>query len=40
MAVGYGYAAQELPEIPLGPHDQRLDGVVTEQGVVDIRRKA
>jgi 5-formyltetrahydrofolate cyclo-ligase len=39
-AVGYGYAAQELPEIPLGPHDQRLDGVVTEQGAFEARRTA
>ncbi|MEO1723675.1 MAG: 5-formyltetrahydrofolate cyclo-ligase [Pseudomonadota bacterium] len=32
-AVGYAYAAQELPALPLEPTDQRLDLVVTEEGV-------
>ncbi|MEM9097681.1 MAG: 5-formyltetrahydrofolate cyclo-ligase [Pseudomonadota bacterium] len=33
-AVGFAYAAQQLPEIPREPTDQRLDAVVTEQGLI------
>jgi 5-formyltetrahydrofolate cyclo-ligase len=32
MAVGLAYAGQELAEVPMGPFDQRLDGVLTETG--------
>jgi 5-formyltetrahydrofolate cyclo-ligase len=32
LAVGLAYAGQELPELPAGPFDQPLDGVLTEQG--------
>lgn len=31
VAVGIGYAAQEWPEVPAGPYDQRLDWIVTER---------
>ncbi len=31
-ALGLAFAAQEVDELPAGPHDQRLDGVVTERG--------
>ncbi|HXP98345.1 MAG TPA: 5-formyltetrahydrofolate cyclo-ligase [Telmatospirillum sp.] len=30
LAVGIAYAAQEFPELPHEPHDQRLDWIVTE----------
>jgi 5-formyltetrahydrofolate cyclo-ligase len=30
--VGYAFAAQELDEVPLEPHDVPLDAVVTEAG--------
>lgn len=30
--VGLAYAGQEVAEIPTGPFDQRLDGVLTERG--------
>ncbi len=33
-AVGYAYAAQEVPEVPREPTDQPLDAVVTEDGVL------
>jgi 5-formyltetrahydrofolate cyclo-ligase len=33
LAVGFAFAAQEVPEVPIEPTDQRLDAVVTEQGV-------
>ena len=32
VAIGLGFAAQEVPEIMRGPHDQPLDAVLTEAG--------
>jgi len=36
LAIGVGYAAQAAERLPREPHDQRLDAVVTEEGVVEI----
>ena len=33
LAVGFAFAAQEVDEVPIDGFDQRLDAVVTEQGV-------
>ncbi|MDZ4311062.1 MAG: 5-formyltetrahydrofolate cyclo-ligase [Cypionkella sp.] len=33
LAVGFGFAAQELAEVPIDQFDQRLDMMVTEAGV-------
>ncbi len=33
LAVGFGFAAQEVDEVPIDRFDQRLDAVVTELGV-------
>jgi len=33
LAVGIAYAGQEVDEVGAGPHDQKLDWVVTERGV-------
>jgi 5-formyltetrahydrofolate cyclo-ligase len=33
-AVGLAYAAQEVAATPAGPHDQKLDAVLTDQGVI------
>lgn len=33
LAVGFAFAAQEVDEVPIDRFDQRLDAVVTEQGV-------
>ena len=33
-AVGFAFAAQQLPEVPDSAHDMRLDAVVTERGVL------
>jgi 5-formyltetrahydrofolate cyclo-ligase len=33
LAVGFGFAAQEVAEVPTDAFDQRLDAVVTEAGV-------
>ena len=34
LAVGFAYAAQQVPEVPTDPTDERLDAVVTEAGVI------
>lgn len=31
-AIGVAYACQEVPTVPTDPHDQSLDGVITEKG--------
>lgn len=33
-AIGFAFAGQEVPEVPLGPHDQFLDGIVTEKALL------
>ena len=33
LFVGVAHSIQELPELPLEPHDQFLDGILTEVGV-------
>ena len=33
FALGLAYAGQELERLPMGPYDQRLDAVLTEQGL-------
>src|SRR4051794_21665844 len=33
-AIGCAYACQEIPEVPAGPEDWRLDAVATEMGFV------
>jgi 5-formyltetrahydrofolate cyclo-ligase len=33
LAVGFGFAAQELDEVPIDQYDQPLDMMVTEVGV-------
>lgn len=30
-AIGVAYAAQEMSEVPRGPHDQPLDWIMTEE---------
>ncbi len=36
LAIGFAYAAQEADDLPLEPTDERLDLIVTEQGVVEV----
>ncbi|MEJ0047413.1 MAG: 5-formyltetrahydrofolate cyclo-ligase [Rhodospirillales bacterium] len=36
-AVGFGFAAQEVPAVPAGPHDRALPAIVTEGGRVALR---
>ena len=33
LAVGFAFAVQEVAEVPTEPTDQRLDAIVTEQGL-------
>lgn len=33
VAVGFAFAAQELPEVPTDEYDAKLDAIVTEQGL-------
>jgi len=34
FALGCAFASQEVPEVPMGPHDARLDAVATEREVI------
>jgi len=36
-AVGVAFAAQEVPKIPTTPRDERLDLVLTEREIIDLR---
>jgi 5-formyltetrahydrofolate cyclo-ligase len=36
-AVGIAFAAQEVAKIPITPRDERLDLVLTEREVIDLR---
>ncbi len=33
-AYGYAYSAQEADQVPIEPTDQKLDGIVTENGLI------
>jgi 5-formyltetrahydrofolate cyclo-ligase len=37
VAVGIAYAAQEVAEVPTTPRDARLDLVLTENEIIDVR---
>lgn len=36
IAIGFGYSAQEMPDLPLELTDQPLDLIVTETGIIDL----
>jgi 5-formyltetrahydrofolate cyclo-ligase len=38
FVVGFAYSGQELDAIPMEPHDQRLDAVLTEAGYMQVGR--
>lgn len=40
LSIGLAYAAQEVGEVPVEPHDQLLDAIVTENGVLRRRCRA
>ncbi|MBU2134644.1 MAG: 5-formyltetrahydrofolate cyclo-ligase [Alphaproteobacteria bacterium] len=35
--LGLAYAGQEVEDLPLEPHDQRLDAILTEAGLIEVR---
>jgi 5-formyltetrahydrofolate cyclo-ligase len=37
VAIGIGYAAQEVEQVPVTPRDERLDLVLTERETIDLR---
>jgi 5-formyltetrahydrofolate cyclo-ligase len=37
IAIGLAFAAQEVPAVPATPRDARLDLVLTEREVIDLR---
>jgi 5-formyltetrahydrofolate cyclo-ligase len=37
VAVGVAFAAQEVDEVPTTPRDVRLDLVLTEREIIDLR---
>jgi len=37
VAIGIAYAAQEIAEVPVTPRDARLDLVLTEHEIIDLR---
>jgi 5-formyltetrahydrofolate cyclo-ligase len=39
VAVGIAFAAQEIAEVPTSPRDARLDLVLTEHEIIDLRAK-
>jgi 5-formyltetrahydrofolate cyclo-ligase len=36
LAIGIGYAGQEVDAVPIGPHDQALDWIVTDREAIRI----
>lgn len=38
VAIGIGFAAQEIPQVPATERDERLDLVLTEREVIDFRQ--
>ena len=37
VAIGLGFAVQEISAVPATPHDERLDLVLTERELIDCR---
>jgi 5-formyltetrahydrofolate cyclo-ligase len=38
VRIGFAFSAQEVAEVPIDAFDQRLDAMVTEQGVREFSR--
>lgn len=38
FVLGLAYAGQEVEELPMEPHDQRLDAILTETGYIQVRK--
>jgi 5-formyltetrahydrofolate cyclo-ligase len=40
FVLGLAFAGQEVDEVPMGRHDQRLDAIVTETEFIEVAKKA
>lgn len=40
FVLGLAFAGQEVDAVPMGPHDQRLDAIVTETEFIEVAKKA
>ena len=38
VTVGVAFAVQEVPEVPVEPHDRALAAIVTERGIIQVER--
>jgi 5-formyltetrahydrofolate cyclo-ligase len=38
VAIGIAFAAQQIDAVPVTPRDARLDLVLTEREIIDLRR--
>jgi 5-formyltetrahydrofolate cyclo-ligase len=38
VVIGLAYAGQEVDRVPMQPHDQRLDAILTEKGYIAVRK--
>ncbi|HEY3947548.1 5-formyltetrahydrofolate cyclo-ligase [Phenylobacterium sp.] len=38
--LGLAFAGQEVDAVPMGPHDQRVDAIVTETEFIEVAKKA
>ena len=36
LVIGLAYAGQEVPRVPTDNHDQRLDGILTDEGFIEV----
>lgn len=39
FVLGVAFAGQEVEAVPMGPHDQRLDAIVTETEFIEVSRE-
>jgi 5-formyltetrahydrofolate cyclo-ligase len=40
FVLGVAFAGQEIDAVPMGPHDQRLDAIVTETAYLEVGKEA
>ncbi len=40
FVLGVAFAGQEIEHVPMGPHDQRLDAIVTETAYIEVGKEA
>lgn len=38
FVLGVAFAGQEIDHVPMGPHDQRLDAIVTDEAYMEVPR--